>query len=290
MVMGVRHTSTDILVALVLAAGTICFSAAAQQAENLFAGELPSQVPFQETESLRYEVHWKPLFLLPAFKAGEVSFSIRESAYHQKPTYTISAWAVSEGPLTTVAGLKIKSYFESKVDRNDFRSYRLLRKTHQNKKQRYLEVFFDYDDESTRILEINLETDPPKNIRDQTIEGIPGPVADILSVFYLARLRALQPGEKYFVHFSESGKIKPVHVVVQQQEKVSTDIGVFDSVKISTVGGLFKGGGDFRIWYSTDQFRLPVQFEADVRFGKIYGKIIRLESPRRIRGIFRTPN
>ncbi len=288
--MGVKRASTDILVALVLAAGLICLSAAAKQAENLFAGELPSQVPFQETESLRYEIHWKPLFLLPAFKAGEVSFSIRESAYHQKPTYTISAWAISEGPLTSLAGLRIKNYFESTVDRNDFRSYRLLRKTHQNKKQRYLEVFFDYDDESTRIHEINLETDPPKNIRDQTIEGIPGPVADVLSVFYLARLRALQPGEKYFIHFSESGKIKPVHVVVQQQEKVSTDIGVFDSVRISTIGGLFKGGGDFRIWYSTDQFRLPVQFEADVRFGKIYGKIIRLESPRRIRGIFRTPN
>ncbi len=288
--MGVKRTSTDILVALVLATGIICLSAAAKQAEDLFAGELPSQVPFQETESLRYEIHWKPLFLLPAFKAGEVSFSIRKSAYHQKPTYTISAWAISEGPLTSLAGLRIKNYFESTVDRNDFRSYRLLRKTHQNKKQRYLEVFFDYDDESTRIHEINLETDPPKNIRDQTIEGIPGPVADVLSVFYLARLRALQPGEKYFIHFSESGKIKPVHVVVQQQEKVSTDIGVFDSVRISTIGGLFKGGGDFRIWYSTDQFRLPVQFEADVRFGKIYGKIIRLESPRRIRGIFRTPN
>ncbi|MEE8161777.1 MAG: DUF3108 domain-containing protein, partial [Acidobacteriota bacterium] len=191
--MGVKRASTDILVALVLATGIICLSAAAKQAENLFAGELPSQVPFQETESLRYEIHWKPLFLLPAFKAGEVSFSIRESAYHQKPTYTISAWAISEGPLTSLAGLRIKNYFESTVDRNDFRSYRLLRKTHQNKKQRYLEVFFDYDDESTRIHEINLETDPPQNIRDQTIEGIPGPVADVLSVFYLARLRALQP-------------------------------------------------------------------------------------------------
>jgi hypothetical protein len=288
--MAVKRTSTNILVALVLAAGIICLSSAAKQAENLFAGQLPSQVPFQEAESLRFEVNWKPLFLLPAFKAGEVSFSIRQSAYHQKPTYTISAWATSEGSLTSMIGLKIKNYFESTVDRNDFRSYRLLRKTHQNKKQRYLEVFFDYDDGFTRIHETNLETDPPKNIRDQTIEGIPGPVADVLSVFYLARLRSLQPGETYLIHFSESGKIKPVHVVVQQKERVTTDIGVFDSVRISTVGGLFKGGGEFRIWYSTDQFRLPVQFEADVRFGKISGKIIRLESPRRIRGIFPSPN
>ena len=77
-------------------------------------------------------------------------------------------------------------------------------------------------------------------------------------------------------------------MVVEQQEEVTTNIGVFNSIKISTTGGLFKGGGDFRIWYSTDRLRIPVRFEANVLFGKIYGKIIRLESPRRILGTFKT--
>ena len=113
-------------------------------------------------------------------------------------------------------------------------------------------------------------------------------IADSLSVFYLVRLRPLMPGEKYFVNFSESGKIKKIHLIVERKEKVTTAIGVFNSVKISTTGGLFKGGGDFRIWYSTDQLRIPVRFEADVLFGKIYGEIIRLENPQRIIGTFKT--
>ena len=72
--MAVKRTSTNILVALVLAAGIICLSSAAKQAENLFAGQLPSQVPFQEAESLRFEVNWKPLFLLPAFQGRRSEF------------------------------------------------------------------------------------------------------------------------------------------------------------------------------------------------------------------------
>ena len=277
-----------ITLTVILLAESICLSATPKQSKNLFVGKLPNHISFQETESLSYEVNWKPLFLFPSFKAGELSFSINISEYKQTPTYTISAWAISEGPLMSVASLKIKNYFESTVGRKDFRSLRLLKKTHQNKKQRHLEVLFDYDKKSTHIQEIDPGTDPPKTIRNQTIEGIPGLIADSLSVFYLARLRSLMPGEKYFIYFSESGKIKKIHVVVEQQEKVTTNIGVFNSIKISTTGGLFKGGGDFRIWYSTDQLRIPVRFEANVLFGKIYGKIIRLESPKRILGTFKT--
>ena len=63
-------------------------------------------VPFKEGEKLRYEVNWKPLFLTPAFKAGELTFSIRQSQYKKHPTYTISAQAFSDGLLSSIAGLK----------------------------------------------------------------------------------------------------------------------------------------------------------------------------------------
>ena len=73
-------------------------------------------VPFQEGEKLRYEINWKPLFLTPAFRAGELTFSIRQSQYKKHPTYTISAAAVSDGLLSSITGLKIRDYFESNID------------------------------------------------------------------------------------------------------------------------------------------------------------------------------
>ena len=244
-------------------------------------------VPFQEGESLRYEVNWKPLFLIPAFKAGELAFSIRQSEYQERPTYTITAAASSEGLLSSVAGMEIRDRFESNIDRKTFRSYRILRQIRQNKRKRDLEVLFDYDRNSILVREINLEKDSPEEIRSEEIQGIPGPVADILSVFYVARLRPLRPGDTYSIYLNDRGKIKRVQIKVHAREKVTTDIGTFEAVKISTVGGLFRNGGNLRVWYSTDQLRFPVKFEADAKVGTVYGKVIALETPRMTRSVIR---
>ena len=251
---------------------------------DLLGGKQNYSVPFQEGERLRYQVNWKPLFLIPAFKAGELTFTIRQSEYKDRPTYTISASAFSEGLLSSITGLEVRDYFESNIDRKTFRSYRFLRQVRQNKRKRDLEVLFDYENDSILVHETNLAVDPPEEVHKQ-IDGIPGPIADILSVFYVARLRPVEPGQEYLLHLSERGKAKQVRVQVQTHEKVQTVIGEFDSVRISTVGGLFSNGGDFRIWYSRDQLRFPVQFEADVKFGKVYGKLISLETPQTIRTV-----
>ena len=103
----------------------------------------------------------------------------------------------------------------------------------------------------------------------------------------MARLHSLEPGQQYQVHLSEWGQPKQVRVHVQSREKVHTKIDDFDSVRVSTVGGIFRNGGDFRIWYSTGPLRFPVQFEADVKFGKVYGKVIGLETPRESRSVIR---
>ncbi len=241
-------------------------------------------VPFQEGETLRYEVNWKPLFLIPAFKAGELTFKIHESEYKEHPTYTISASAFSAGLLSSITGMEVRDYFESNIDRETFRSYRLLRQVRQNKRKRDLEVFFEYEHNTIQVHETNLAMDPPEEVH-KTIEGIPGPITDILSVFYVARLHQMEPGQEYLLHLSERGEAKQVRIQVQQYEKVQTAVGEYDSVRISTVGGLFRDGGDFRIWYSKDQLRIPVQFEAEVKFGKIYGTVIGIETPQMSRTV-----
>ncbi len=243
-------------------------------------------VPFQEGEKLRYEVNWKPLFLTPAFKAGELIFSIHQSEYKKRPTYTISVSAFSDGLLSTIAGLKVRDTFESNIDRETFRSYRLLRQIRQSKRKRDLEVVFDYDSDTILVHETNLAKDPPEEVHKK-IDGIPGPIADIISIFYVARLHLLKPGQEYQVHLSERGKAKQIRLQVQTREKVQTEIGEFNAVRVSTVGGLFRDGGGFRSWYSTGPLRFPVQFEADVKFGTVYGKLIGLETPQEIRSKIR---
>ncbi len=283
--MAVRRGFLVILVPFVFLA--VVLVAAPQKAALELLGTIQHySVPFQEGEKLRYEVNWKPLFLTPAFKAGELTFSIYQSEYKKRPTYTISASAFSEGLLSSIAGLKVRDTFESNIDRETLRSYRIFRRVRQNRRKRDLEVVFDYDRDAILVHETNLATDPPVEVHKK-IDGIPGPIADIISIFYVARLHLLEPGQVYQVHLSERGKAKQIRLQVQTREKVQTEIGEFNTVRVSTVGGLFRDGGDFRIWYSTGPLRFPVQFEADVKFGKIYGKLIGLETPQEIRSKIR---
>ncbi len=88
--MAVRRDLLFILVLFVFLA-VVLVAAPQKAALELLGNGQHYSVPFQEGEKLRYEVNWKPLFLTPAFKAGELSFSIHQSEYKERPTYTISA-------------------------------------------------------------------------------------------------------------------------------------------------------------------------------------------------------
>lgn len=272
---------------LFLAGLLLPLQASRDQYRPLLDGSQVSSVPFQEGEELRYEVNWKPLFFFPAFKAGEVTLQIEEVEFWQRPAYRISAWAISDGLLSRVAGVEVRNYFESTVDRRDFRSYRMLTQTRQNREKKDLELTFDYEQDQILVREVDLAADPPRKIRDEVIRGIPGPLVDVLSVFYAARLRTFQPSDRYTLYLNDKGKVQEVRILAEKREKVDTPIGEYPAVKLTTVGGLFSGGGDFRIWYSRDPLRVPVKFEAEVKFGKVYGKLIRLSTPRMSRGILR---
>lgn len=243
--------------------------------------------PFEAGERIRFEVNWKPLFLFPAFKAGEVTMTLEESSLDGIATYRISGEAISDGMLSRVAGVEIRNFYESQIDRRDFRSYRLVEKTRQGERMRDMELVFDYRRNRVVLRETDPGQNPPKSIRRQTFEGIPAPAVDILSAFYVGRLPILNPGREYTFHLNNRGEFDRVRMAVEGVERIRTPLGRFDTIKLSTRGGLFRDGGDFRIWYSRDGQRIPIKFEADVKYGKVYGQIISYQSGSVAKGIIR---
>ena len=255
--------------------------------QHLFDEAELLSAPFHEGEKLSYEINWKPLFAVPAFKAGEVTMSIEKSQLSGTDTYKISAWAHSDGALSKVAGIEVKSYFESHIDRSDYRSYRMFQKIRQGTRKRDLTLTFDYANDQTLVQETDQSASPPRQLKKRIIRGIPGPAADVLSVFYVARLRTARPGDRFQLYLNEKGTFKKVMVVAEKQEKLATPVGTFSTIRLTTTGGLFKNGGEFRVWYSTDPLRIPVKFEADVKVGKVYGSLIRLQTPQQTRSVIR---
>lgn len=283
-----KRFRTFLVLPLIVWLGAFCLLSGQDFPELLQSGT-SYRAPFSEGEQLTFEVDWKPLFFIPALKAGEIRLAVEKSEFRGHPTYRIQAWADSAGALTRVVGFRVRNYFESQVDRETFRSYRIFQKTRQGDRQRDLELIFDYDTDQTIIHETDPSTDPPRVLRDAVRKGVPALAVDVISVFYVARVRSIDPGEHFAVNLNEKGDFRKIRVLAQNTEKVTTPVGTFPCLKLSTTGGLFHGGGDFHIWLSLDKVRIPTKFETDVKFGKVYGELIRFESPTVTRSVIRVP-
>ena len=236
------------------------------------------RAPFQAGEKLRYKVNWKPLFLFPAFKAGELTFAVRRSEYRRKPAWTITMEAVSAGALVEIARISVRSRFESIVDARNFHSYRIFRKHREGKRRRDLLSVFDYRRDTASFRDLDVSRNPPRELRNHTSDGIPGPVTDLLSAVYVARLHRLEAAGRYRAHLEDRGRFKEMLVRVEAEERVELRIGAFDTVRLRVERGVLAPGRTLLVWYSRGPLRVPVKFEAKVRFGRVDGELVGLEA------------
>ena len=225
--------------------------------------------------------------MLPAFKAGELSFKIGKSSYENKSAYSTWMDAVSEGKLLEVANLEVKNRFDSIIDSRSFHSYRILKKTRQSKRKRDMLTVFNYEKNSTWLRELDAFADPPRELRNKSIPGIPGPLSDVISDFYATRLDRINPGEEYVLNLSDNGRVREMRILAEKEENIANRIRSFNSVKLRAEGGIFTKCQSLRVWYSRDRLRIPVKFEADLKFGTVFGELIQLESGSLGKGLIR---
>ncbi len=252
------------------------------------AGEQSPQLPFQVGEVIRYQLNYKPLFLTPAFTAGELRIRLDRPKENPNHQYRVSAWVRSAGILKKLAGLDVRDYFESTMDSQSFASQAFLHQVRTNRKQQDIRVEVDQLAGQARLVITDVSQEPARQIRSETFSGIPADVADYLSVFYRLRVNPLQVGQELEIPLSENGKLKHLKLRVARSEEVDTPIGRYQALLLTTQGGLFRGGGDFQVWFSQDEYRVPVKFEAEVRFGKVFGHLIELKTVRMIKTRVRT--
>ena len=196
--------------------------------------------------------------------------------------------AVSAGRLVEVAKISVRNRFESIVDARNFHSYRIFREHREGKRKRDLLSVFDYRSDTAFFRDLDVSKDPPRELHSRTSDGMPGPVTDLLSAIYVARLHRLEDGSRYRAHLADRGKFKDLLVRVEETERVELRIGAFDTVRLRVEGGILSPGRTLRVWYSRDPLRVPVKFEAEVKFGRVYGELIGLEAGAVGRGLIRS--
>ena len=274
------RASFPISTAVLLATWILAFSGSSR----LHSSSLPNPsevIPGGET--LVYEVRWDPpawLFFIPTISAGELTLKFEERADDQGRTvFRITADAVSAGILPRLTGITVKDHFESLVAAEGFCSNRFTKITREGRRHRDVVLTFDQESHRGRYLAYDAGQTPPRELKNEELEDLPPCVQDFLSAIYRTRLRGLQVGENYPLHVSDNGVVKEVDIRAVRSERVEAIAGTWPTVRIDTVsvGGLFKGGGSFVLWFSDDRARVPVKYEAQVKFGRLFGTIKHME-------------
>jgi Protein of unknown function (DUF3108) len=230
---------------------------------------------------LRYKVVWDPpwyLFFLPQMEAGELRLSLgKTTSYGQKPAAPVSFEARSSGTLASLTGVDVEDTFESLVDPATLCTYTVTKRVREGKRKRNIDVTYYPEARRLHILETDVAKSPSHVNKDKFVEDIPSCVHDVFAAIYALRRTDLHVGSRCQWVLGNDDSIKKVETQVVKSEIIQGHAGPVRSLRIETVallGGLFREGGQFRIWLSEDARRLPVRFEIQVKLGRAYGRLV----------------
>lgn len=238
-------------------------------------------------EKIVFEILWKPpawLFFIPSLHAGNITLEVKSMNVEPgNKTFRVSGEVLSSGSFSSLAGMKVTNRYESTLDAESLCSQLFVLKRREGKRAQDVELDFQREAGRLQIRKWDVSRKPPLELRSETVENIPPCVQDVLSIFYSVRKLPLEVGKSRPVFLSnDDGRTQEIQLLIEKEEAVKTDIGRFPTYKIQTLGlfgGLFRSGGEFKVWLDKAT-KIPVKFEAKVKFGRVFGRITRHEPGR----------
>lgn len=258
------------LLALALA-GPLAASITANDLPNLGREELPKNkvaaVPFEAGETLVYTVSWLKI------EGGEMTLvTSRETSPDGVPVHRIRLSAVSNDYVSRF--YPVDTRYETWVDARDFSPVRFEKHAREG---RYVSDEVEEFD-LTRRIAVWRNT---KEIRDTG--PIPERFQDVISSFYFMRTVPLVPGQDTRVDLYSRGKVYRLVVAVLAREKVETELGVFDALKVqprmhdpASASSVDRNKGKLFLWFSDDARRLPVMARTILPIGSVTARLTRV--------------
>jgi hypothetical protein len=229
-------------------------------------------------ETLVYSLKWDPpwyMFFLPAMDAGEMTFNFKGiDEYRGKPAVKIVVNARSSGTLARLANMEVNDEFLFYSNPETLCAEGSISKIREGKRQRLLELEYFQDERRLNFRAYDESVTPSLLQKDATLTDLPPCVRDPFSTLYFFSTLPLAKGYTKNLIVGNDDKVLEVRARIENQEQVETPAGKFAAWKTRTDalrGGLFREDGDFRIWFSADERKAPVRFEAKVRLGNVLG-------------------
>ena len=236
--------------------------------------------PFTVGERLVYTVQWDPpwyFFFLPRMHAGEAELWLAGETEHRgRKALRISFSARSSGTLINLTGMRIEDQFVFLSEPGTLCALKASSVIREGKRKRRIDVEYMGESGSLHIRDLDESVVPPAVRKDTVKDGIPACVQDPFSALYFLRTLPLAAGYEHTSLLANDDLIREVRSRVKKQDVVEAPAGRFTAWKIETIalmGGLFKEGGQFSMWLSADEKKIPVQFEIQVKLGRVFGRL-----------------
>jgi hypothetical protein len=231
-------------------------------------------------ERLVYSLYWDPpwyLFFFPNMHAGDAELQIvGDTEYKGQRVLKIHFKVYSSGMLAKLSGMKIEDEFTFLSEPETFCTLQASKRIREGKRKRQIDVEYLRETRQLHIREYDESVTPPELKKDDLKEDIPSCVQDPLSALYFLRRFPLHPDFKHKSIVGHDDVVKEIESRVEKLDALEATSGNVPAWRLKTValmGGLFKKGGQFKIWLSADDRQVPLQFEVKVSLGRVLGKL-----------------
>lgn len=248
-----KRMTTLLLICLLAAAGT------AYGQTHSTAGE---SAPFRAGEELEYAVSYG------AIPAGTMELRVEDlETFAGRPAYHFVSNAESNKAVSFL--YELAQVEEAWFDAELKYSLKYTRRSTENDKTRDKEVVFDQQ----RQLRIESDGD--------TSPASPRAV-DQLSMIYFLRLLPYELGARFTLRNQADPDDNPLEIRVLKTERIKVPAGAFETyvlkLDLKTDSGVFKKGGDNRVWVTTDARHLPVKFSSKIGLGNFQATLVEYDA------------
>ncbi|HUJ43373.1 MAG TPA: DUF3108 domain-containing protein [Opitutaceae bacterium] len=128
------------------------------------------------------------------------------------------------------------------------------------------ETTFDY------VRNIAWHVDHFRPDRSQQVTIPPGDPIDLISALVQTREWNLKPGQKKDVLVNFSNEFYPLAIYADHYEEARTPLGTYRALVLiprmeQNPKGIFRRGGEIKVWISQGEQKLPVKMQLKLRFG-----------------------
>jgi len=226
---------------------------------------------FREGETLTYKVGFA-IFT----HAGEITIAAHDDKADGRDLVRVTTDTSSHGFVRSL--YSFDNHAEVVIDRGTSRLQSVREKGSDPKRSTNTEIVFDY------AAGVAHYTDRVRTENTGDVAIPPGDPMDLISALVQTRDWNLQPGEKRDMLVQFGRDFYPLAIYADHFEEVHTPLGNYKALVLiprmeSNPKGLFKRGGEIKVWIAQDAARLPVKMQLKLNFGTASLLLINYRAP-----------